>query len=379
MRVLLAAYRKIRHITCRLMNFFTVELSISCVCPYCASDNVEGSCATQISLGQFGVIAPQLARNTLPPDAEFDHEEHLLLARCKACQRTFSLNIESSAGDAHTLRALEEPQAVAASFSDEGMPVALQVGDYVHPVEWVKQHTPYGGAGLTTEFELYPKRFKSLFGRPPYGRWELRLKPGLHHEEFMFSLGPLCEISVSPPLSLNETRGDLLSVTVVKADQEMFALLPKGDLRHAHQHVPSKFLSVAGLTVALATERRLCEFVWQELRRKLAKHDKQWWRKVLDLRSIEKIERRANPKGYRKTPRIRDLHKYMTLGEARSVIECHWDQVFADTFSGKQRLLGSVAEMEEIRNEVAHGRPICFREYERCVDVSERIGQFLGL
>lgn len=237
------------------------------------------------------------------------------------------------------------------------------------------------GSGLTEEplLQLYPPRFESLFGRPPYGEWELRLKPLLDGKETPFPIGPSCQISVSPAPSLNQTQGDLLSVTVEKADEGMLRLLSEAEKTHLCQRLPSIFLSTAVLAVSFSMERRLWEFVWQRLKQRLAKHDRLWWKKLLDPRSIGKIEQRAKPVGRRKSTSARDLHQYLTLGEARALIESKWDLAFATEFSGKHRILGSLAELEEIRNEAAHGRRVTFKEYARCVDVAERIRQCFAL
>ena len=336
-------------------------------------------------MGRFGIIAHEIEAHLFPPGAEFPQDESLFRALCEACKRTFAITIESSAGDAHTLRKLDEVQYVAAAFSDIGRPAALQIGKSLYAVESIDRHHPLGGtglpsvlqSGLTEEplLQLYPPRFESLFGRPPYGDWFLRLKPPMDDKETLIPIGPSCQISVSLPPALNQTQGDLLSVAVEQADEAMMRLLSEAENTHVYQHLPGIFISTAVLTVCLSIERRLCKFVWQRLRQGLAKHNKLWWKKLLDPRSIGKIEHRAKPVGRRKRTSARNLHEYLTLGEARVLIESNWDPAFATRFSGKHRILGNLAELEEIRNEAAHGRPVTFKEYTRCVDVAERIRQ----
>ena len=253
------------------MKFFDTELSLSCICPFCGSDDILGAWTPSISLGRFGVIAHEIEPHPFPPGAEFETDESLFRALCGACKRTFAITIESSAGDAHTLRKLVDARYVAAAFSDVGRPVALQIGKSLHAVESIGRHQPFGGtglpsvlqSGLTEEplLQLYPPRFESLFGRPPYGDWDLRLKPPLDDKETLFPIGLSCQITVSLAPSLNQTQGDLLSMTVEKADEGMLRLLSEAEKTHLCQRLPWIFLSTAVLTVSLSIERRLCEFV----------------------------------------------------------------------------------------------------------------------
>lgn len=371
------------------MKFFRADLSLSCTCPFCGGEDIVGACILSISLGRFGVIAHDPVPYPFSPDAEFSSDESLFRGLCQTCERTFAITIESSVGSAHTLRELGDSRYVTAVFSDVGRPIALQIGKTLHMVESIGRQAPFGGVGPPGGlgasggddplFQLYPPRFESLFGRPPYVDWELRLKSSPDEKRALFPLGPSCEISVTPAPSLNQTQGDLLSVTVHKADEGMLRLLSETPTARVCQSLPPIFLTMAGLSVALRMERRLSEFLWQRLKQYLGKHDKLWWKQLLDRRSIEKIEQRSKPAGRRIPTTARDLHQFLTLGEARALIESHWDPVFVRQFSGRHRILGILAELEEIRNEAAHGRPVTFKEYARCVDVAERVGQFFAL
>lgn len=372
------------------MQFFKAEISLSCTCPYCSSDDVLGSIAEHVTLGATGVLALAMTSADFPEDVEFEHEEDIFRGLCRSCKRTFSVHIMSSAGDAYTLRTLDNGFRVAAGFSDSGRPTVLRIGDIDYRVDSVWNHKPLGGHLLSenrdddaedglSHFRIYPGKFGSLFGRPPYGSWEISLAAPAAIDTPVPLLGPRCEIDVSPLYGVGELSGDLINVTLQRGDEATRKLVGTASPLAGYQILPSTFASVAMLTTCAALERLVCRLVWSYLQKHSGKRGTQWWATTLDAALVVSIRQRAQLPGRKSRAVIKDPEQYLTLGEARSLLDRHWQSVFSAHFAGKERILNLISELAEARNSAAHGRRVGFKDYAHAEEIALRIRKFFGL
>jgi hypothetical protein len=347
-------------------------------CFYCGSDDVRVAGAATILADDKWICATINSEDGLPRDAYFPGGEKLLKGFCIPCQKTFSIDIQSSRGDIKGLREVEAMLYVQLQFSDTGVPEALLIESRRFPIIRIESHKPTHLASIQNGLaflgindpilQVHDDRFEPLFGRAPFGTWAFSFNsfdPGSPGSSFSAD----CVVDVSPLKSLGVTHGDILSISVKEADPNALKILSASKATHSTQALGRGFLTLATFSTLMEMERMLCKLIWDGLAASYGANDPDWWKKSLGSQVSNQLQDRMN-RSHGQKPLSDDLHCYLTLGEGIALMDSKWDHAFAKSFKGKKRLLLQLNELERLRNVAAHGRPIDFKDYVKSVEIA---------
>ena len=366
---------------------FNLQTEIHVNCFYCGSQDIRVVGAATILADNKWICSTIDSEEGLPRDADFSSEEKLIKGFCIPCQKTFSLDIHSSRGDSQGLRETEDIHYVQVHFSGAGVPEALIIESQHFPITKVKSHAPISLAALRNGFSFFglndpmlhvdDEQLEPLFGRSPFGKWGISFNPLTRDSTFGISLDVDCVLDVSPLKSLGMTHGDILSIRVVKADEGALKILATSKANHTTQPLGHRFLTLAAFGAFIEIERTFCKLIWDGLEESFGKDDIEWWKKSLGAQISGPLRdriKRAHPR----KPLQNDFHSYLTLGEGIALMDSKWDRAFSKRFKGKKRLMLQLNELERLRNVVAHGRPIDFKDYVKCAEIAATVRESLA-
>jgi hypothetical protein len=372
------------------------SLTIYAHCPYCDSGDTRVACATSIVHHRNLLFVSGMSETEFPDDLEFTTGEALLKGWCLHCLKTFSIFLTSSTINEEGLDELTEPVSVGVDFSVVGRPTGLIIEQKIYPIRRVHSHKLlssffYDDAEEKNVGEAmvpYDPTLESLFGRAPFGTWDIEIdmsglkQTGVLVENLLEQIQNrsrcVLDISSNHLLGmLDPSYVDKLSARITHGDVRMKAILVNASKMTGGQAIPGVFLAAAAFSVVADVERKLRERVWQILKTEYDQGGKNWWKGILDSKTIASVERRAVTAGYLLGEHSPE--EFLSLGEVRDIVLGKWDAVFSRYFGQQQKLLGDLATFEEYRNNVAHVRPLSLHTYTNCVRAAKDLRRRFGL
>lgn len=356
----------------------TMEWNVNCtiICPKCGEEEwLDVACASKIYAGSEGVEVHE-TEELMNSNGERVLRDDLISWLCTKCNTVSGIEIQGSWDTPYTLRPPKEHITSQVSFLENMTPASVRVGTTHIAVETVERYKP-----------LYGKDKDTLFGQPPYGVWTLR---------FVCGRG---QIEVWPAhKNLDEIEGDFLRFFVSKLDKWSNEAFCAADKSHALRDeelgldrldrlgyptervgypLPAGLLASAAFKRITVTESAIRQIIWQRLQDAFGSETQNWWKGTLapDLR--EKLQTRAREA---RDPR-HEKHKpveFLTTGELKSLMNEKWDKAFAQSGVSRERLNASFVRFEGFRNQIAHGRPITYKDYRDAMDASERLTELLN-
>jgi len=173
------------------MTAVDCSLTIYANCPHCDSNDTRTAWATSIVQHRNLLFASGMQESEFPNDLEFKSGEALLKGWCLSCLKTFSIFLTSSTFNEEGLEEIGEQFGVIVDFSITGTPTVLRLGTNAYPVSQVHSHKPMSSflkwdsdeRNVGESLFPYDPTLESLYGRAPFGSWDIELNVSSSEEK----------------------------------------------------------------------------------------------------------------------------------------------------------------------------------------------------